>query len=509
MKYIIPAITLACTLMSIVFSTAFAVSIPVPQTVRQKVPLPVPQTAIIPGIVSKETLMNQSLSEFSYSLSRQAANWGLPIVIMYNLRYNDALKPDAKSRPNHIWRLDDIVTPALAEKAGYVTPNVNVIYGFGFLDLAKEPIILSAPDSNNRYYMIQLVDMYTNSFAYVGGATSGYKGGKFAIVGPGWKGTLPDGVKRIDAPTPWVLIQPRVHVANAADLSSAKKVLADITVKGLSEYMGKAPLPETKYNYIVPDLVNPKLPVSDVDFKDPLQFWKILSAAINENPPPKDQIDALLPMFKPLGLELGKQWDPAKISPVILDAMQFAAKRIAFLDANLPVGKIANFWYIPSPDIGDPKANYYLRAIVARVGLTANIPKEAIYFMANKGSLMTHLRSDKQYTITFKQLPPYVAPGFWSLSLYNENNNYNIENSIHRYSLGSDDNLKKNPDGSVTIYIQSNSPGKDKESNWLPTGKDVVPIYLILRSYAPGQAMIDALSDPNAYMPPVVTEIYR
>ena len=458
------------------------------------------------ALLSREKVLENNLSNFTYSLAMQAAQWGLPIVIMYNLRYNDALKPDAKVKPNDIWRLEDITTPALAEKAGYVTPNVNVIYGFGFLDLADEPIILSAPDSNNRYYMIQLVDMYTNSFAYIGGVATGYKGGKFAIVGPGWTGTLPAGVTRIDAPTRWILIQPRVHVKNESDLAGAKAVLENITVKGLAGYTGHVSAAHKSYSYIKPDFVNAALPVSDVDFKDPLQFWQILSAAMNENPPPKDQISGLLPMFNMLGLEFGKQWDASKVSPIILAAMQRAAKDIGPLNANLPVGEYINNWFMPPPAIGNAGDNYYLRGIVARVGLTANIPEEAIYFMANTDSTAQTLMSNKKYTLTFKQVPPFIAPGFWSLTLYATNNNYNVENSIHRYALGSDDPLKLNADGSLTIYIQSTSPGKDKESNWLPSGEVTQGVYFILRSYAPGKAMIESLTNPKAFTPPAAIE---
>ncbi|WP_242606196.1 DUF1254 domain-containing protein [Legionella cincinnatiensis] len=451
--------------------------------------------------------MDKNVSEYSYSLALQAATWGLPIVTMYNLRYNDALKLDAKSRPNSIWRLENIATPSLSEQAGYVTPNTNVIYGFGFLDLSKEPIILSVPDSNNRYYMVQLLDMYTNSFAYVGGVTTGYKGGTYALVGPNWKGKLPNHITRIEAPTPWILIQPRVHVVNDADLPGAQKVLNEITVTGMAQYLGQTPTPLPPYNFIKPELVNPNLPVSAVDFKDPVQFWQILSAAINENPPPKDQISALLPMFKPLGIEYGKQWDAGKVSPIILESMKRAAQEIGPLNANLPLGMFVNGWFIPPPDIGNAKNNYYLRAIIARVGLTANIPREAIYFMTKRDSESNDLLSSKKYTITFKQLPPYIAPGFWSLTLYNLHNNYTVENPIHRYSLGSDNQMKRNADGSLTIYIQNTSPGKDKEANWLPSSKDGQPFYLILRSYAPGKAIVDSLSDSKAFTVPAVIEL--
>ena len=167
----------------------------------------------------------KALEDWTYAVALDAANWGSPAVIMYNLRANDAVGPKPKAAPNSIWRMEDISTPQLSVEAGYVTPNVNVIYGFGFLDLGPEPIILTVPDSKGRYYLVEIVDMYSNAFAYAGGLETGYKGGKFALVGPGFKGTLPAGVQRIDCPTRWTLIQPRVHVINPADLPAAQKVM--------------------------------------------------------------------------------------------------------------------------------------------------------------------------------------------------------------------------------------------------------------------------------------------
>ena len=129
----------------------------------------------------------------------------------------------------------------------------------------------------------------------------------------------------LEFPTPWILIQPRVHVPNPGELGAARKVLAGIRLQGLSDYTGKPALPAPRYDYAAPQFVNPKLPVSDLDFKDPLQFWDILSAAMNENPPPAKEISAVLPMFEPLGLELGKQWDRSKVHPIILKAMARAS----------------------------------------------------------------------------------------------------------------------------------------------------------------------------------------
>jgi len=438
----------------------------------------------------------KALEDWSYSLAVQAATWGSPAVIMYALRDHDATGPNSKAPPNGLWRMENTSTPELAEKAGYVLPNLSVIYGFGFLDLRQEPVVLSLPDSNGLYYMVETVDMWTNAFAYPAGAEAGYKGGKVAYVAPGWQGELPPGVKRIASPTPWVLIQPRVHLPQQSGLEAARKVLAEIKPQTLSEYLGKAAQPAPKNNYAVPNLINPKLPVSTLDFKDPLQFWEIMSAVINENPPPKDEIAAVLPMFAPLGIELGKQWDRTKVNPIVLKAMSRAAVDVPKILATLPIGQPVNGWFIPSATMGVYGTDYSLRAYVARNGLTANTPEEAVYLQAVLDGADQPLNGTKQYTMTFKQPPPFNEPAFWALRMFDATNYYPVPNPINRYVLGSDyPDMKKNADGSLTIYLQSKNPGKDKEANWLPTPTG--PFMLILGTYAPGKALID-----GTYVPP-------
>ena len=447
----------------------------------------------------------KALEDWTYAVALDAANWGSPAVIMYNLRANDAVGPKPKAAPNTIWRMEDISTPKLSVEAGYVTPNVDVIYGFGFLDLGPEPIILSVPDSKGRYYMVEIVDMYSNAFAYAGGTATGYKGGKFALVGPGFKGTLPPGVRRIDCPTRWTLIQPRVHVINPADLPAARKVMQEITVQGLAKFSGKPAPTAPVYNYALPKVTDAKQPSSAMNYTDPLQFWEIFSAVINENPPPKDQVTAVLPNFEPLGIKLGKQWDRASLDPIVLKAMERAAKDIGPMLSNLPFGQVVNGWFMPAPTIGNSQTDYRTRAIIARIGLTANTPKEAVYYQGTLDSNGQQLTGAKKYTITFKETPPFIEPGFWSLTMYDASNYYTVPNPINRYFLGSDTPMKKNSDGSATIYIQKDSPGADKESNWLPAPAGA--FYLIPRAYAPGKAMVESLSNAKAYTPPPVVEV--
>lgn len=227
----------------------------------------------------------EAIEAWSHALAVQAATFAAPLVAMYNLRSTVAVGPNPKAPPNSIWRMEDISTPKLAAESGYVSPNLDVIYGFGFADLGAEPVILTAPDSDGRYYMIEIVDMYTNAFACPAGGPSGYKGGKFALVGAGWKCVLPADVQRIDAPTRWIEPRPRANVKGEADLPAAKKVMQGIALQTLSQYTGgPAPKP-VAYDYEVPKM-KPGVANCHMQFDDPLQFWSIFSAAMNENSPP-------------------------------------------------------------------------------------------------------------------------------------------------------------------------------------------------------------------------------
>ncbi|MBS3903855.1 MAG: DUF1254 domain-containing protein [Simkania sp.] len=462
----------------------------------------------VPLIAQETPAQTKAVEEWTYSLALQAATWGAPLVTMYALRYNDAVGPNAKARPNTIWCMENISTPELSKEAGYVTPNVNVIYGFGFMDLRTEPIILEVPDSMGRYYMIEIVDMWTNAFSYIGGKATGYRGGKFALVGPGWKGEIPPSIQRIDCPTSWVLIQPRVHIyaKGVLDLLGAKKILNAIKPTGLASFTGKPPPISPHYNYLAPEPIHADLPVSVLKYKDPNQFWDLLMSAMNENPPPEDQINALLPMFKPLGLELYKTWDRSKLTPQVLEVMSRAAGTIGTLLDRLPLETMYQGAFIPPPTIGDFGTDYKTRAIVGRVGLTANTPEESVYWMYSLDTQGNVLTGENRYTMLFKQEIPFYTPGFWSITMYDAENNYTVPNPIHRYMLGSDSSgVKKNPDGSFTLYMQRQNPGKEMESNWLPAPSG--RFHLILRAYPPKPEIIRLLTDATSWPIPVVEKL--
>jgi len=446
----------------------------------------------------------KEMGDFTNATATQLALYAQPLVAMYLLRHSICFGEKPKAAPGEIWRIKDIVTPTIAEQAGYVTPNANVIYGFGFLDLGREPVILTVPNSNNRYYMVEICDMWTNALAYAGGVATGYKGGTFALVGPRWKGRLPAGVTRIDAPTRWVEVQPRVHVKNQADLPGAQKILDAITVKGLSAHTGgTAPAP-VSYDYPAPK-INPRVASSMMDFNDPVQFWEIFSSAMNENPPPAAEVTAYLPQFKHFGFELGRQWKASDVNPLIVDVMKRVAANVGAMSVGISpmLGKLANGWIIPPHNMGLSGADFPTRAAVAALGLTSNTTKEAIYYTGLLDANNEPMTGTKKYTITFKEPMHYlrpIPPGFWALTMYDSTTKYTVPNPINRYSLGSDDEIKKNADGSFTVYLQHEDPGPDKKANWLPAPAG--PFYVVIRNFAPVPDVTKALLNPATFVGP-------
>ncbi len=251
------------------------------------------------------------------------------------------------------------------------------------------------------------------------------------------------------------------------DLAGAKEVLSQITTQPRSKYLGKPSPAPIAYDDPAPVFSNPKLNASANDFKDPLQFWEILSSMINENPPPQDQITALLPIFAPLGIKLGKQWDRTKVPAPILDAMREAAADAGMgIMYGLIPGQFYNGWVFCWLSTGNFRTDYLNRAMITRLGYTANTLEEAVYTSPQIDSEDKLLMAQNKYTMTFVP-SPHKTPGFWSVTMYDYKTQYPVENPINR--------------------LQSTSPGKDKESNWLSTASVPGRFAILARSYAPGR----------------------
>jgi hypothetical protein len=403
------------------------------------------------------------------AIAQDAYIWGFPLVLIQSY-FETARRKDFPL--NRFCGKQQLSRPA--DKI--VGPNIDTLYGYAWLDLTGEPQLLHVPDTNDRYYSIQLLDAYANSFAYVGRRATGTKEGTFAIVGPKWQGALPSGVKRIDAPTNLGLAFTRTLVLGDADLPAAQAIQRQYALAPLSAY----PHIEPPNELADADLsVFPILHLGALG----IDFFDQLAAGLATAPPPASDSTSLK-RFAKVGIKPAthpSQLQDSAIVSALRGAVSPADARIAKADYSTKLNgwsvnyKVTNF-------IKDP----LLRASVNRYGPATHIAQEALYFSAKpEGGPLSGTRN---YVLRFERgaLPPVDA--FWSLTLYGADFAL-VENPINRYSIGDRTaGLTYGPDGSLEIQIQNQSPAQGK-SNWLPAPEG--PYRLVLRTYQPKPALFN------------------
>lgn len=374
-----------------------------------------------------------------------------------------------------------------------VRANVDTLYSSLFFDVSREPLVIHVPDSQGRYYLLPMLDMWSDVFAAPGSRTTGTGEQTFAIVGPGWSGKLPEGIELIRSPTDLGWMIGRVQTNGKSDYDNVHKFQAGLTATPLSVF-GR--------NYIPPKgkidpSVSPEPPVEKVFRMDAEQFFTLFSKLTTGNPPHPNDYPVLARM-KRIGLELGKPFDLSRTSPQIQKAFK---KAIPMAQEKIKGGMVSastlvNNWGMLRYPVGTYGTDYLRRAHIAFGGLGANLIEDAVYptaFMDADGEVLS---SDRKYTLHFQkeQIPPVRA--FWSLTMYNDRQ-FLADNPLNRYAIGDRDNLKFNSDGSLTLYIQRESPDKDKESNWLPAPKSG-KFTMNLRLYWPKQEVLDGTWKPPA-----------
>ena len=372
---------------------------------------------------------------------------------------------------------------------GATHANFDTLYSVGWLDLTKEPVVISVPDTQGRYYLLQMLDMWTDSFAGVGKRTTGTGAGNFVVVGPGWQGRLPQGLQRINAPTPFVWVIGRTRTDGPQDYDAVHKVQDGYKMALLSQW-GRQPQAITVKMDPSVDMKTP--PVEQVKKMTPDAYFAYAAELLKVNAPhPTDQPP--LARMKRLGIEAGKSFDPAKVDPVIRQALQTApaAAQKALIAKWANIARKANGWAM-NTDSGVYGANYLKRAAVAQFEIGMNLPEDSIY----PDTAASPLDGRNKYVMHFEKgaLPP--VDEFWSVTIY-DLEGFTVPTPTNRYTLGDRSNLKPNADGSLDIYLQSESPGAEKESNWLPTPAQ--PFSLHARLYSPRPAAIDG----TWAMPPV------
>jgi hypothetical protein len=384
-----------------------------------------------------------------------------------------------------------------ADFKSVVRPNFDTLYSISFLDLTKEPMVVSAPDTAGRYYMLPMLDMWTDVFAVPGKRTSGTKPVNFAVVPPGWQGQLPAGVEKIQAPTPYVWIIGRTQTNGPKDYEAVHKVQDGYTLSPLSQW-GKTPQP---VKAVIDPSVDMKTPPLDQVNKMPAaEYFKYAAEIMKLNPPHATDWSTVA-RLKRIGIEPGKSFDYEGLDPAIQQALNKAATDgLKGMYAKIPtVARIANGWSMNTDSIGVYGIYYLKRAIIAMLGLGANPPEDAIYPMNLADAGGKPLVGEHNYVLHFNkgELPPVDA--FWSVTMYDEAG-FQVANPINRFAIGDRDDLKYNADGSLDLYLQHESPGPDKESNWLPSpaqGK----LGVTMRLYAPRAEVLEGRWNPAAIKP--------
>ena len=425
-------------------------------------------------------------------LETEAYIYSYPLVIMEILRsvMTNVAAPEGFHAPlgqfAHVRQYPD------ASFRGAAIQNRDLLYSFAWLDLSKEPYILSLPDEHGRYYLIEMLDAWTNVFAAPGKRTTGTKAQKYLITGPGWHGRLPRGVKEIKSPTNMVWLIGRTFCTGTpADYQK---------VSALQDKYALIPLSAYGKRYTPPKgTVDPKVDMHTSAWEqanrlDGATFFKIMADGLEANPPaPTD--GPMVAKLNKIGLVAGQGFDAAKLGPS--QAQGLNGPFHAALEKIRAYGKdaftVVNGWSF-TLKTGVYGTDYLQRAAIAMVDLGANQPQDIIEMTTQKDAAGEPLDGSQRYVLHFpkSQTPP--AHGFWSLTLYNAEH-FLVANPLNRYKLNSS-SLRYNRDGSLNLYIQKDSPGQAKESNWLPAPAD--KFELMLRLYWPKEPVLKGSWTPPA-----------
>jgi hypothetical protein len=438
------------------------------ETTTPPPPAPPPAAAVTP--------------EQARAIAKEAYIYGFPLVDNYRVQYAyfvNKQDPEYKGGWNEIHNAARVYTP---DDKAIQTPNSDTPYSAVGADLRAEPLVLTVPPiAQDRYYSLQFVDGYTYNIAYVGSRTTGNGGGKYLLAGPNWTGNKPDGIKdviRSDTDLAFVLY--RTQLIGPSDIDNVKEIQAGYQVVPLSVYLNQPPPPPAPAIDFAPPLT------SDQQRTSP-QFFEILDFAMRFAPTLPSEKD-LRARFETIGIGPEGDFDADKLSPEMRKAIEDGmADAWAELDKlkkdKIDTGEVGSAQFFGTAE--DLKGNYLYRMAGAALGIYGNTAAEALYPGIGNDSSGAPLTGANNYTVKFApgQLPPVNA--FWSLTMYELPQSQLVPNLMNRYLINSPmlPSLVADPDGGYTFYIQSDSPGIDKESNWLPAPKG--PFQLVLRLYWP------------------------
>jgi hypothetical protein len=411
--------------------------------------------------------------------------YGYPLVTMEYTRrvMTNVRDPEGTHAPmGHLVRMRSYPTAAFKD---VTAPNADTLYTTAWLDLAKEPWVLSLPDAHDRYYLMPMLDGWTNVFDVPGKRTTGTGPQTYAITGPTWKGSLPAGVKELKSPTSLVWLLGRIYCSGTPeDYAAVHKMQDEVSIVPLSSY-GKPYTPP-------PGTVDPSIDMKtavreQVNALSAEAYFNLLAKLLKDNPPAAADAPIIARMAS-LGIVPGKAFEMSHLSPeaaaAIKDAPKLGVGKImgwAKESVATGVNKNINGWLF-STRTGVYGTDYLQRAFITAIGLGANRPQDAIYPTSEADADGKPYVGASKYVLHFEkgQMPP--AKGFWSLTMYNAEFFF-VDNPLNRYTLSTRNKFKENADGSVDLYLQNANPGADKEANWLPAPAG--RFILMLRLYWP------------------------
>ncbi|MGA2786365.1 MAG: DUF1254 domain-containing protein [Verrucomicrobiota bacterium] len=469
-------------------------------TTPEHAPVTPPPAATLPAAPAAPALTPDEAA----AIGTEAYIFGYPLVTMEYTRrvLTNVEKPEGKAAPmGQFLRLREYPTP---DDKQVTAPNADTLYTIAWLDVSKEPWVLSLPEANDRYYLFPMLDGWTDVFQDPGKRTTGTGPQTYAITGPGWNGTLPDGVIEYKSPTSLVWVLGRIYCAGAPeDYDAVHKMQDDISVVPLSSY-GQAytPPPGT-----VDTNIDMKTPVrNQVNALSAEDYFKLLARLMKDNPPAEADAPMVEKLAK-IGIVPGQNFDINQFGPDVAKALQDVPKPAfeKIMAHYKDAGTLTNGW-IFTTKAGVYGTDYLQRATITAIGLGCNRPQDAVYPTSLTDAAGNPYMGTNQYVLHFDagQLPP--AEAFWSLTMYN-GAFFFAANPLNRYTLSSRNQFTTNADGSVDLYLQHESPGSDKESNWLPApeGKFILMLRLYWPKETPPSIIDGTWTIPPAKLVPSVT----
>jgi hypothetical protein len=383
-------------------------------------------------------------------------------------------------------------------------PNADTLYSVAWLDLS-EPQVFSHPDMGDRFYLMEMVDLWMHDLeSSPSKRTAGGKAANYLITGPGWKGTVPDGMKHIPIATRYMVILGRTYAdGTEQDYKAVNELQAQYKITPLSAW-GKPYTPST-----TPVNPNPGFSMTDKPQSVILDmgtegYFNLMAKLMGGDAPPAAEDAPMLASMAKIGIVPGKPFEISKLDPAVQatlkDIPQSALKRI---EANKDIlGAMANGWVI-TKGLGTYGTNYLKRAIVAALGWPANQQLDAVYPYTEVDSAGQKLNGASKYTLTFARDATPPVNGFWSITMYEIDRGWwFVRNALNKFTVSPRNNLKLNADGSLTLYFQNESPGADKEANWLPAPKG--DFIAMLRMYWPKDQSPSILN--GSWKPPSVVK---